>query len=67
MVKPRGFRSVWRILKRYVNETGKESDVFERFMIKHPFTGKSRIDHITMEMYPSYISSAISRQEIMIS
>ena len=39
-------------------EEGKESDVFEKFIMKHPFLDPSKIDHITMDMYPSYISGA---------
>ena len=39
-------------------EDGKESDVFMRFMQKHPFLDPSGIEHITMDMYPSYISGA---------
>ena len=39
-------------------EEGKESDVFGKFIRKHPFLDPSKIDHITMDMYPSYISGA---------
>ena len=39
-------------------EDGKESDVFMRFLQKHPLLDPSGIDHITMDMYPSYISGA---------
>ncbi len=49
-------------------EEGKESNVFERFIRKHPFLDTSRIDHITMDMYPSYISGAkeyFSQSEIV--
>ena len=39
-------------------EEGKESDVFGKFIMKHPFLDPSGIEHITMDMYPSYISEA---------
>lgn len=39
-------------------EEGKESDVFGKFIMKHPFLDPSGIEHITMDMYPSYISGA---------
>ena len=39
-------------------EQGKESDVFMRFIQKHPFLNVKNIEHITMDMYPSYISGA---------
>lgn len=39
-------------------EDGKESDVFMRFMQKNPFLDVKNIEHITMDMYPSYISGA---------
>ena len=39
-------------------ESGKESDVFTGFMQKNPFLDLKNIDHITMDMYPSYISGA---------
>ncbi|MGP6239933.1 ISL3 family transposase [Cuniculiplasma sp. SKW4] len=39
-------------------EEEKESDVFGKFINKHPFMDTSKIDHITMDMYPSYISGA---------
>ena len=32
-------------------EEGKESDVFGKFITKHPFVDPSKIDHITMDMY----------------
>ena len=41
-------------------EEGKESDVFGKFIKKYPFLDTSKIDHITMDMYPSYISGAKS-------
>ena len=39
-------------------EDGKESDVFMRFMQKNPFLDVKNIEHITMDMYPSFISEA---------
>ena len=39
-------------------EDGKESDVFGKFIMKHPLLDPSGIEHITMDMYPSYISGA---------
>ena len=39
-------------------EDGKESDVFGKFIMKHPFLDAKNIEHITMDMYPSYISGA---------
>ena len=39
-------------------EEGKDSDVFGKFIVKHPFLDQSKIDHITIDMYPSYISVA---------
>ena len=39
-------------------EDGKESDVFGKFIMKHPFLDPSGIEHITMDLYPSYISGA---------
>jgi len=39
-------------------EEGRESDVFERFIMKHPFLDAKNIDHIAMDMSPSYISGA---------
>ena len=44
---------------RVINiEEGKESDVFGKFIMRHPFLDPSKIDHITMDMYSSYISGA---------
>ena len=39
-------------------EEGKEPDVFGKFIMKHPLLDPSGIEHITMDMYPSYISGA---------
>jgi transposase len=39
-------------------EEGKDSDVFGKFIVKHPFLDQSKIDHITIDMYPSYTSVA---------
>jgi len=39
-------------------EEGKESDVFMKFMQKNSFPDPAGIEHITMDMYPSYISGA---------
>ena len=39
-------------------EEGKESDVFMKFTQKNPFLDVKSIDHITMDMFPAYISSA---------
>ena len=39
-------------------EEGKESDVFGKFIMKHPFLDPSGIEHITMDMYEGYISGA---------
>ena len=32
-------------------DEGKESDVFGKFIAKHPFLNPSKIDHITMDLY----------------
>jgi transposase len=37
---------------------GKESDVFGKFIMKHPFLDPAGIENIIMDMYPSYISGA---------
>ena len=37
---------------------GKDSDVFVKFIMKHPFLVPSGIEYIIMDMYLSYISSA---------
>ncbi len=39
-------------------EEGKDSGVFMNFMQKNPFLDARKIEHITMDMYPSYISGA---------
>jgi transposase len=39
-------------------EDGKDSGVFMNFMQKNPFLNSKNIEHITMDMYPSYISGA---------
>ena len=39
-------------------EEGKESNVFGKFIMKHPFPDPPGIEHITMDMYPSYISGS---------
>ncbi len=39
-------------------EDGKESDVFGKFIMTHPFLDPAGIENITMDMYPSYISGA---------
>jgi transposase len=39
-------------------EDGKESDVSMRFLQKNPFLDGKNIEHITMDMYPTYISGA---------
>jgi transposase len=36
----------------------KESDVFGKFIMKHPFLDPAGIENIIMDMYPSYISGA---------
>ncbi len=39
-------------------EEGKKSNVFGKFIMKHPSLDSRNIEHITMDMYPSYISGA---------
>ena len=39
-------------------EEGKESGVFGNFIMKHPFPDPSGIEHITMDMFPSYVPGA---------
>ncbi len=39
-------------------EEGRESDVSGKFIMKHPFLDSKNIDHIAMDMSPSYISGA---------